>query len=498
MPKKKSRQINPLDFFKKLVWLDKRPLLELVEPYRRKIFTDVLFTFDELDRLFYTLALLLRAKKNWKSADLIFAALFFLFTRKALGGVTCLTVATDEDQAGFDVDLAKKIIRVNPILADEVHIREKSIVRKDGDGILEIRPGKDFQGQHGGKFDFLGIDEIHTQRDWNLLEALQPDPTRQCLTWITSYNSIHHKPGVPLFDLLKIGWEKSDPRMYLSYYAADKTTDPDFENASPEDRANPSRASWEDQNYLEQQRRRLPTHKFRRLHQNLPGSPEGAAFSAEKVMDAVERGVKVGPPKPDLNYFAFVDMSGGSSDDATLAIAHLEDRDGEQVAVLDLITDQGQRPPFDPGAAVQRFAGIMKTYRCYDAILDRYAGLTFQFGFEQHGIGTMVSELTKSELYQAMEPKLNAGGVVLLDHPETESQFLGLVWRGNKIDHASGVNEHDDFSNSVAGAVWRVFNQTHYGDDLGISIGGPRTWMEDIAAGPTDYFYLRNRRPEDF
>ena len=36
-------------------------------PYRQKIFTDVLHTFDDNGELFYTLALLLRAKKNDKS-----------------------------------------------------------------------------------------------------------------------------------------------------------------------------------------------------------------------------------------------------------------------------------------------------------------------------------------------------------------------------------------------------------------------------------------------
>ena len=43
-------------------------------------------------------------------------------------------------------------------------------------------------------------------------------------------------------------------------------------------------ASWGDGGeYLEQQRRRLPAHKFRRLHLNLPGLPEGSAFQPEPV-----------------------------------------------------------------------------------------------------------------------------------------------------------------------------------------------------------------------
>jgi hypothetical protein len=141
------------------------------------------------------------------------------------------------------------------------------------------------------------------------------------MQWITSYASIYHKPGVPLFDMFKAGKEGQDARMFFSWYAADFCTDRDFENATPQDKANPSKDSWGDDNYLAQQQRRLPAHKYRRLHLNLPGLPEGSAFTAEKVMEAIERGVKLRPPQPGVEYVGFCDMSGGSNDDAVLAIA---------------------------------------------------------------------------------------------------------------------------------------------------------------------------------
>ena len=271
------------------------------------------------------------------------------------------------------------------------------------------------------------------------------------MQWITSYASIYHRVGVPLFDLFAAGKKGEDRRMFFSWYSADYVTNAALENASPEDKANPSRTSWEDKGYLEQQKARLPSHKYRRLHLNLPGSPEGSAFSAERVMDAIERGCRMRPPQPHITYSSFIDMSGGSSDDATLGIAHLE---GHNRVVLDVVMNQGQRPPFDPRKAVERFAAILKLYRCFHIVGDLYAGLTFINDFDSHGIGYMPSELTKSELYEALEPKLNAGEVVLLDEPELESQLLGLVWRASKIDHLSG--EHDDWANSAAGAVYLV------------------------------------------
>jgi hypothetical protein len=102
------------------------------------------------------------------------------------------------------------------------------------------------------------------------------------LTWVTSYAGIRHAPGIPLYDFMKIGRAGSDPRMFFSWYGADFCTDASFgDGMAPEARANPSMASWGNDGYLEQQRRRLPTHRFRRLHLNLPGAPDGAAFSGE-------------------------------------------------------------------------------------------------------------------------------------------------------------------------------------------------------------------------
>ncbi len=86
-------------------------------------------------------------------------------------------------------------------------------------------------------------------------------------------------------------------------------------------------ASWQDSGtYLRQQRLRLPNHMFRRLHLCEGGLPEGAAFDLEMIEAAIERGTKTRSAVDGITYEAFVDMSGGSSDDATLAIAHVDDR----------------------------------------------------------------------------------------------------------------------------------------------------------------------------
>jgi phage terminase large subunit-like protein len=441
-------QLNALDFLDRLRWIDRSPLSQHIEPYRRAIFTAVLDTFDADGRPRYNLALTGRAKKNWKSADLIFAGLVKLL-RPSPGGNQCYLLANDEGQAGDDLSLAKKIIAANPALQDFVVVRQKIIERKDGQGFLEILPAQDVVGTHGKTYAFAGFDEIHGYRDWDLLEAMQPDPTRlDVLMWITSYASIFHKPGVPLFDLCAAGRAGTDPRMLFSWYAADYTTDTALAETDPETRANPSRGSWADPNYLEQQRRRLPGHKFRRLHLNLPGLPEGSAFQPDPVMGAFDRTRADRPPEAGISYTGFVDMSGGSSDDACLAVGY---QDLEARAIVVRVLNQGAPAPFDPRKAVERFVSILKQYNIFTVTGDAYAGETFRSDFEGHGIRYEVCGLSKSKLYEALEPILNGGRAIFPNVPEVEQQLLGLVWRGGKIDHPGG--EHDDWSNAVAGLV---------------------------------------------
>ncbi|MDP3720028.1 MAG: hypothetical protein Q8T13_19880 [Acidobacteriota bacterium] len=438
------------DFLARLVWLDGAPLLPRIQPYRLRLFEEFFAVGD--DGVFLrNLGLFGRSKKNDKTSDLVHASLFALVGDSPAGHDSeCYILANDGDQARDDLSLAKKMVKANPdVLGQWLKVKANSIERKDGRGFLEVLPAGDVVGQHGKSYRFVGYDEIHGYRTWDVLEAMQPDPNRRdAQQWITSYASLFHRPGVPLFDLFTQAKAGADPRMLFSWYAADFTTDPDFADLAPERRANPSMAAWADAGYLAQQQRRLPSHKYRRLHLNLPGLPEGSAFSAESVMDAIDRGVQVRLREADTQYVAFVDMSGGSRDDASLGIAH-RDRDGR--AVVDRIVDQGQRPPFDPRLAVGRFVAVLTDYGVSAVTGDSYAGETFKADFERMGITYHVSGKTKSELYESLEPRLNSHQVILPDAPVVEQQLLGLVWRGGKIDHQSG--EHDDLANAAAGVV---------------------------------------------
>ncbi len=113
-----------------------------------------------------------------------------------------------------------------------------------------------------------------------------------------------------------------------------------------------------------------------------------------------------------------------------------------------MIINQQCGTPFDPLKTVGLFAATAKPYRIGTVTVDRFAHNTFQAAFAQHGISAVLSELTTHQTYEAFGPRLNSGQIVLLDNADLQNQFLGLLWRGMRIDHAN--NEHDDYAAVVA------------------------------------------------
>jgi hypothetical protein len=156
------------------------------------------------------------------------------------------------------------------------------------------------------------------------------------------------------------------------------------------------------------------------------------------------------PPAGGISYRAFVDPSGGSSDSMTLAIGHTF----AGRIVIDAVREQ--KAPFDPDATAKDFAALLHTYRVTSVAGDRYGGIWPRERFRKHGISYRVADSTKSELYQALLPRLNAGTIELLDHERSIKQLLALerrTSRGGKdsIDHPSGAK--DDIANVIAGVA---------------------------------------------
>ena len=149
-------------------------------------------------------------------------------------------------------------------------------------------------------------------------------------------------------------------------------------------------------------------------------------------------------------YVGFTDPSGGSADGFALAVAHKE----HETAVLDVVRER--RPPFNPEAVVEEFAGVLHSYGVSSVTGDRYAGQWPGEQFMKRGVIYRASDKTKSEIYLESLPLLNGGRVDLLDNERLVAQICGLerrTARGGRdsVDHGPGG--HDDLANAALGAA---------------------------------------------
>jgi hypothetical protein len=98
---------------------------------------------------------------------------------------------------------------------------------------------------------------------------------------------------------------------------------------------------------------------------------------------------------------------------------------------------------------------VLRLYQCWTVRGDRWAGEWVREPLLTHGVSYELSELSKSEIYQAFMPMMNSRTVALLDNDRLERQLVALerrVSRGGRdsIDHPPGG--HDDLANVAAGA----------------------------------------------
>jgi hypothetical protein len=172
-------------------------------------------------------------------------------------------------------------------------------------------------------------------------------------------------------------------------------------------------------------------------------------IDAEALQACVDVGVRERPPEPGIQYYAFVDPSGGSQDSMVLAVGHPA---GDK-AMLDLVREI--RAPFDPRKATAELAGVLRPYRVTKVVGDAYSAQWVRSAFDSHGIHYTLSERAKSQIYTEVLALINSQRAALLDDKRLLGQFLGLERRTGKtrdsIDH--GPNQHDDCCNAASGAL---------------------------------------------
>lgn len=170
--------------------------------------------------------------------------------------------------------------------------------------------------------------------------------------------------------------------------------------------------------------------------------------SRELIEGCVIKNREVNLPSPTRNYFAFVDMSGGRSDDHAIAIAHKDKR----VVVIDYCRryPKGQ----NPYNVVASMADQLGRYGVTKVHGDNYAAEWVSRSFQDNAITFEKSDRNKSQIYLELLPRLGSGEIELLDDEMLVNQLASLQRQTRSggrdiVDHPKGG--HDDLANAVAG-----------------------------------------------
>jgi hypothetical protein len=179
-----------------------------------------------------------------------------------------------------------------------------------------------------------------------------------------------------------------------------------------------------------------------------------ASFLDDQSIDAaVDHGRPLElPPRDDVPYHCFVDMSGGRHDLSTCAVVHAVGEGDARRFVADVV--RGRKG--DPRAATQEFVELAKQYRCAVITGDAYAAEWCAGTFREAGAEYLQAKLVRSELYLSGLPHFTRGIVSIPNIAPLLRELRLLERRTSRagrdvVDH--GRNGTDDHANALFGAL---------------------------------------------
>ncbi len=278
-----------------------------LEPVQRKILNDIFNTKDKNGLRVYNDAVVGMIKKSGKSTLASGVSTYMLYCDEIFDEPNCVYgIANDKDQAFIIWNKTKKAIERNPILLGSVKIYRDEIVVPSTGSVYKVLSSDSFSA-HGLDPSCVIGDEIWTQKNRDLLDALQFSPTRkQPLRFIVTYAGTN--TVTPLYELYEKGMNKENPKMYFHW------------SHKPE-------VSWITKEFIEEKRRELPPAVFQRFWENRWTSGENSFFSREDVMQCRDEFLKPRfKGKEGVQYFYGCDL--GLVKDRTVSLILHQDKEG--------------------------------------------------------------------------------------------------------------------------------------------------------------------------
>lgn len=306
-----------------VVFLEEQYILEdgkpiKLEEFQKKILRDIFQTKNKKGLRKYNMALIGIPKKNGKSTMSSGVALYMLFTEL---NAEVYSVAGDKDQAKIIFQMTKRAIERNPMLFDSVKIYKDEIVVPSTNSIYKVLSA-DAPTAHGLNPSCVIFDELWNQPNRDLYDALTQSPVRrEPLTFIVTYAGTDQTSL--LYEIYQTGVKKLDKRMYFFW-------------------SEENLASWVTEEYLEQQRMRLPAGVYQRLHENKWVQGENAFITRAEVEACKDYTLKPQlSGRDNVKYYLAVDL-GLVRDRTVLTICHKDSEDN--LIYLDYIkTYQGSK-----------------------------------------------------------------------------------------------------------------------------------------------------------
>lgn len=286
------------------VFLEEQYILEngkpiKLEEFQKNILRDIFQTKDKNGLRKYNLALMGIPKKNGKSTLASGVALYMLFCD--VYNAEVYGIAGDKDQAKIIFNMTRKAIERNPILLSSVKILKDEIIVPSTDSLYKVLSA-DAPTAHGLSPSALIADECHTMKNSDLLDALTYSPVRkEPLYFYISYAGSDFNS--PLYKMYQMGMKKLDPRMYFFWSEINLS-------------------SWVSEEYLAQQRMRLPSAVYQRMHENKWVAGENSFITKEEVEACKDYAMKpqLGG-REGIKYYLAVDL-GLTRDRTVLTICH--------------------------------------------------------------------------------------------------------------------------------------------------------------------------------
>lgn len=364
--------------------------------------------------------------------------------------VMCL--ACDREQAGIVFGYIRAYFEQVPALAKMVVAINSESIELNNNVVVEVHTSN-YRSVRGRSLLCAVLDEVALWRsdstanpDSEIHAAITPGLARVPNSMLVMISTAHRRAGL-LWNRFKDHYGKNTDTLVVK--AATLQLNPTFDGET-------IRAALESDPQL-----------YGAEYNSEWRSDLQAFVSREAVEACVIEGRYELAPASGIQYQAFVDPSGGSSDSMTLAIGHKQFQDKK--VILDLVREW--RPPFSPEAVVTECADLLKMYGVRNVVGDRFGGEFVREPFIRRGISYSLAAKPKKDLYQHTLPLFNSKRVELLDIPKLVSQFASLERRtargtgADVIDHPRAG--HDDVANCVAGCIdiasWRNYNPPKFG-----------------------------------